>query len=446
MKCTGFEKVSGYMVDFFLRKEFGKHSELKFKMSVRDDEANAQLEKVGQNVGVMLDVKNPVPVFFGEITSVTVERKLGNTCIEVSAVSDSAKIDSDKHTRIFQNPDKTFADILTPARLKIPQCKIELATDLSSANYKNILVQNQETDFEFINRLARYANKKVWINDTKAGQIVLKVADCADDTPRKIELKKIISCRIGREKNLKIARIETQEYFPTGALVQIENYNCKYLVNAVEFRLVHGSDRFFYELEEFTPRKIDINPAPLEKTIKFKAKITNTADEKNLGRVQVKITDAEDEDSKKSWLPYRTPYSGKDGGFVFIPDVGDTVEVIFANGDFFVCSALRENALQKDFQNVADKYIANNSGQKIFFKQESLEIVSAKNKILLDKDKIELTAGDNKILLSGAGIEIKSGSGIEIKSGSGTEIKAGSDIAIKTGKDVNISGANIKLS
>ena len=76
MKVTGFGKVTGLLVNFSLRKKFGKHGECKFTMSVKDDEATAQLEKVGKTIGVTIGSENPLPVFFGEIKSVTLNRKI----------------------------------------------------------------------------------------------------------------------------------------------------------------------------------------------------------------------------------------------------------------------------------------------------------------------------------------------------------------------------------
>lgn len=478
MKVTGFGNFAGFFEEFFLKKNFNAHSECKFRISVKDEEAAAYLEKVGKSFGVMLETENPAPVFFGEIKSVTMERMVSRTCVEVYAIGDSAKIDEEKHSRIFQNPEKTFSDVLNISRLKLKKCELSLAPELAKEKYKNIILQNQETDFEFMKRLAKYARLKIWINDTKQGQIVLKIADCMEKSVCKVDRKKIISCRMGREKNFKSARLVTEEYLSLGSLIQIGNDSCKYLINSLELRMIHGTDKFFYELEEYLPKKIEINPVPLEKTVKLKAHVTKVNDEKNFGRLQVQVDDAEDEDKEKFWFPYRTPYSGKEGGIVFLPDEKDAVELIFSNGEVFVCSALRANPLQKECQNVRDKYIGNNTEQRIFWKEKSLEIISVKNKIYLDKDKIELTVGENKILIENKGITLQTkknkillnDSGIEtqteenfkVKSNKESGIDAGSKLKLlakdsanlqgksvtakATGGDVNISGSSVKLS
>lgn len=453
MKVTGFGKVTGLLVNFSLRKKFGKHGECKFTMSVKDDEATAQLEKVGKSIGVSIVSENPLPVFFGEIKSITLNRKISKTCIEVFAVSDSKKIDEEKHTRVFQNPEKTFADVLNISRLKLQNCELSLSSETAKTKYKNIILQNQETDFEFINRLSKYSGSKLWINDTKQGKIVLKVGDVFDETPRKIEFKKLLSCSIGREKKFKTASFVTREYFPLGSLVQIENDSCKYLITSLELKLIHGADRFFYETEEYSPKKIKIEPVPLEKTVKLKAQILKNKDEKNLGRVQVQVVNVEDEDKEKIWLPYRTPYGGKEGGIVFLPDEKDFVELIYTNGEFFVCSAVRENPLQKECHNVNDKYIGNNFEQRIFLKEKSLEIMSVKNKIYLDKNKIELAVGENKILLDENGIVLQTpknkismnDNGIEINSDKNFSLEAGGEAKIFANKSSTFLGKSVTV-
>lgn len=44
--------------------------------------------------------------------------------------------------------------------------------------YENVVVQNQETDFAFIRRLARYSDTNFWVNDINDDRCIL----CLDDT------------------------------------------------------------------------------------------------------------------------------------------------------------------------------------------------------------------------------------------------------------------------
>ena len=333
MRVSGFDKVNGYFESFSIKKIFGEHSICKFRMNIRDSEAVALMDKVGQPLGVMLSVENPTPVFFGEIYDIAIERAISRTCIEVVAFSDSKKIDADKHTRIFQNPKKLFGEILNQSRLKLKNCRVNLSSDLAAKKYEKILLQNQETDFEFIKRLANYCGARLWVVDTRQGRAALTVGHCLEDSAHRLSQEDIFFCRVGRKKNLKTMQLVTKKYFSPGTTVYVGENPCKYLITALELRQVHGSDEIFYELEEYKPQAFRITAAPLEKTVKLKAHVKNSRDPENLGRIQVQVDDAEDEDAEKFWLPYRSPYSGKAGGIVFMPDAGDAVELIFSNDD-----------------------------------------------------------------------------------------------------------------
>lgn len=440
MRVSGFDKVNGYFENFSIKKTFGEHSICKFRMNIRDEEAVALMGKVGQPLGVMLSVENPTPVFFGEIYDIALERAISRTCIEVVAFSDSKKIDEDKHTRIFQKPKKLLGEILNQSRLKLKNCRVNLAGELAAKPYEKILLQNQETDFEFIKRLANYCGARLWIVDTRQGKASLTVGRCLEDSAHKLSQEDIFFCRIGRNKNLKTMQLITKKYFSLGTTVYVGENPCKYLITALEIRQVHGSDEIFYELEEFKPQAFKFNAAPLEKTVKLKAHVKNSRDLENRGRIQVQVDAAyaEDEDAEKFWLPYRSPYSGKAGGIVFMPDAGDAVELIFSNDDCFVGSTLRENKLQEECRQVSDKYIGNNSLQRIFWRENSLEILSRDNKIFLDKEKIELAVGENKILINQKSIVLQT---------SKNKISLGEKgIEINSGGDVNITGNNINLS
>ena len=480
MRVLGFDKVNGYFKSFSLKKIFDEHSVCKFRMNVHDDEAATLMNKVGEPLAIMLGVENPVPVFFGKIYEISLERTFSHTCIEVVAFSDSKKTDEEEHTRLFQNPKKTFGEILNPIRLKLKDCRLNLPSELATKKYEKILLQNQETDFEFIKRLANYCGTRLWVVDTRQGKAALTVGHCLEDSEHRLSSEDIFFWRMGQKKNLKTMHLVTKKYFSLGTTIYVGNDTCKYLITALEIRQVHGTDEIFYELEEYKQKIFSFNPAPLEKTVKLKAHVKNSRDAENFGRIQVQVdsSDAEDEDTEKSWLSYRSPYSGKAGGIVFMPDEGDAVELIFSNDECFVGSTFHENKLQEECQKVGDKYIGNNSLQRIFWRENSLEILSSENKIFLDKDKIELTVGENKILvdkksivlqtpknkifLNEKGIEIQNDGALSVNSLDDTTVETNKVLTLKAegsvqikgeslnakadGGDVNIKGKNINLS
>ena len=171
---------------------------------------------------------------------------------------------------------------------------------------------------------------------------------------------------------------------------------------------MNGVERFIYDLEEFKDEAIGDGGA-VDVAAKFRAKVIDTNDPKHFGRIKVAFdkNDVEDNSTRQTWIPYRSPYSGKNGGIVFLPDVGDLVEVFFIGGECYCGSTLRENPLDAECRNVKEKFIGNNFKQRIIFREKSLDILSFDNKIILDEKKIELTVGENVLRLDEKGITLK---------------------------------------
>lgn len=466
MKIKEFDDVF-YIAEFELKKERAKHSVCHFKASVKDEIADKYLSMIGKTISVMLD--NNMPIFSGIIQEISIERTYTSTFLDISLISLSSLIDEEEKIRIFQNPDKKYGDILSAMRLALKKCELRLSDKLKSIKYENIIVQNQETDFAFIRRLANYSRTNFWINDIDNNKCILYLDD-TNGNNKEIVLTKDDILTSKRKSVCKgyyqwySQWIRTKKYIELGRIVKIGKDMTKYLITSVTVKKVHEVDEFFYEIEEIK----NINKIKnfkdeanfLEKTVKFKARVTNTKDPDNKGRVQVEFIDkfVEDMDkdaTKRTWFDYRSPYCGKQGGFVFIPDVGDVVEVVFSNGECFVNSTLRQEKLLEECSKVEDKYIGNNTKQRIFWKEKSLELFSFenkiimdenhiefnvdKNKIIIDKEKILLQTPENQILLNKNGVLMKSEKDIDFQS-KNIKIKSNGKIHAEANSEVEISG------
>lgn len=471
MKIKGFDDVY-YIGEFELKKERAKHSVCHFTASVKDETADKYLAMAGKTVTIRLD--NDKPIFSGIIQEISIERTYVSTFLDVSLISLSSLIDQEDKIRIFQDPDKKYADILSATRLALKKCELRLAGRLKTMKYENVVVQNQETDFNFIRRLADYGDVNFWVNDISDDKCIL----CIDDTNGNnkeipLDRKDIIASKKKRvcqgRRQWYSQWIKVKKYMELGRIIKIGKDMTKYLITAVTVKKVHEVAEFYYEIEEIKKtdkiRSFKDDANFLEKTVKFKARVTNVKDSDNMGRIQVEFIDkfVEDMDKradKRTWFDYRSPYCGKQGGIVFIPDVGDVVEVVFSNEECFVTSTLRQEKLLEECRKVEDKYIGNNTKQRIFWKEKSLELFSFenkiimdenhielnvdKNKIVIDKEKILLQTPENQILLNKDGILTKANKDMDIQA-KNVKIKGNSNIHAEAGSDVEISGKKIKV-
>lgn len=406
MQIKNFAAIE-YITEFELTKHAGEHSRLNFAASIFDGAADKFLAFTEKNISVTTE--DNVPIFWGRVESVEVENCIGAARVFVSCVSLSIFEDEEIKTRIFHNPDKKFSDVLNPSRLSL-KADLKVASDFSNLKYAPVILQNQETNFEFMARLAKNFGRRFWILDTLE-QANFFIDSSVNKSVRKIDAAQIISIRKKKIGNQFKFFVKSQHFFDIGQTVTLENIVGEFVIISLKVSLESEAYFFYYELEENKLAALQSPAAPfLEKTLKLHGKVKSTKDPQNFGRIQVTFDDkfVEDMDEKISlWIPYRTPYSGKNGGFVFIPDEGDAVEVFFSNGEIYCAAALRENPLAAECQNVAEKFIGNNFKQRMSFKEKSLELFSDKYKILLNEKGIEISVGENSIVLTEQGILLK---------------------------------------
>lgn len=411
MQIKNFAKFE-FLKTFELTKHTGEHSRLNFSASIAESAAESCLGCTGKIISVVTD--DNIPIFFGRVEAVEVESSFVSSEIYVSCVSLSILTDEKIKTRIFHNPDKKLSEVLNVSRLSLENSTLKLSDELAAKKYSSVILQNQETNFQFVSRLAKTFGQRFWIIDTLQPTSFV-VDSCVHRSARKIDRSQIISARRVKVSGQSKFFLKTKLILTVGQAVTVEGLATEYVIIGVEIRLEHETFIFRYELEELNLPAQKLSDAPiLAKTLKLHAKIKNVNDPKNLGRVQVSFDDKflEDMDEKNPlWISYRTPYSGKNGGIVFIPDVGDAVEVFFTNEEIFCVSAIRENPLAEECKKVAEKYIGNNTRQRIFWKEKSLELFSGENKIVMNEQGIELTVGKNSVTINKQGILLRTANG-----------------------------------
>lgn len=399
MHIGGLTEDGVFLEDFSLVKKSGAHSSLCLKLLVPDVQVQDQLGKVGEKIVAQALKDQNEPIFKGLVTQASLRKAYAANEIEIIAVSESIELDEESKKRLFQNPEKKLGEIL--ASIDLHGCSLDLGARFKDAVCEAVICQNGETDFEFLRRMAALAGWPLWLDDMNI-KLALVVAGCVSDKKVEFESDLIHSlCRIREWKKPESVLLSSAQFVNPGFLATLPNDSTVWRVESVHGRLEHGTDRYDYELRKYEEPEIKLDEPAWLPALKLTGRVAAADDPENLGRVRVQFEDIEDEtpDDKKLWIPYRPGWAGKNSGIVFIPDKDDLVEAFFINGQLYCASALREHALAKECQKVADKAICNNTGQRIFWKEESLELLSAENRLYMDKEKIELTVGENLLRL-----------------------------------------------
>ena len=425
MIIRGLEEIE-IVQSFCLIKEKNKHSICKITGIITEVEHNNFDSKIGKKVDILYDAAedktvNTLVVFHGLIQEFVVEKTFSFTKISVTASSYSVLVDQSPRMRIFQNPGKNVGDILNNNQLALQECELIISPELAKLPVPEIVIQNFETDFAFVNRLAAKYGYSVWMQDTLKDKI--RIAKDTGTVSNLSEQRDVIAYRQVMGQNRNRLNIRANKYLELGRILRIDNNLQEYIISKMEIRLVNEAYEFWYELDvkEKDSTKVQIENLYAEtgsspfynnscEVLKLKARVTNVKDPDNMGRIQVEFItppfqDMNQRDGKRTWLEYRSPYSGKTGGIVFIPDIGDIVEVFYKNGECFINSTFRQQPLNDECVDTTNKYIGNNFQQRIIWKEDSLQLRSADNYICLTGDRIELVVGKNKIVMDAEQIQ-----------------------------------------
>lgn len=444
-----------------IEKACAQHSRLIFQAIIKPAYKDTYAHAINSHIGVIVYDE---PVFFGIVQEVQVKESFSKIIVEVLAVSESIFTDEIRHKRIFQADKHKICDILSIKALKPEKCKLELDKELSNKEYADIPLQYEESNFNFIKRIADELNCRLWINDTIDGSTILKLGKNISDSICSFKSDDIIYSTLKKTRYTMGRIITSKKNAILGQMAQVENDSKKYIITSWQLDYVRARYEFTYELTEdkSIPQE---NVTDGVRHVELYAKVKSNDDPEHKGRLQILFLEDEGfedvEKTKPRWMSFFTPYTGKEGGVVFVPDVDDPVDVVYNDGKCYITSAKRENTLSEEFKQVKDKFIGNNFKQRIMWKEKSLELLSDSNKIYMDKDKIELivdkskviidkeqiimTAGKGKLILNNDGITFDGGGSKEALSGSGIEM-SGNKLNIKASGNINISGSRINLA
>ena len=457
MRIKGFETLTD-LRSFSLVKREGTHTVCCFSFRTASHEALPLLSQEGSAVTVQRD--DGSTLFYGLLRTISVEQSHHGAMLHAEATSYSILADEMPRTRIFQKPIQTLQDILPKLGWDKAECELHLGeagdakpAGLILANEEtNAVIQNDETDFSFLRRLTASHGFRLWIVDTNSGRTELRLAKHLAE--RQVAAKEIISIARRREHGQIGVRLRAtaRAELDTGQRAKIEGVPGSFVVMSKTVQKEREAFTFDYELAaEDVPIKTD-ETQPRARI--FAVEVTDNHDPKYLGRVQVKFTDDGVEDTGKApdvvWLPYRSPYSGKEGkgGIVFLPDKGNRAEALLFGRRLWVADSFRKNSLLEECANIEEKYIGNNSQQRIFWKEKSLELASFKNRIVMDEKAINFTIGGSRTRFFMDKDKIifqTEGSTIELSS-QGIKIKAQQDIAADSTSNVHAkAGKNLRL-
>lgn len=383
------------------------------------------------------------------------------TKANVSIVSASLLMQEQGKERIYQNPQKTFSEILKNYdKIEIGKC--EHVND----KIEEILYQHQMDDFTFLKLLAGKCGTALWITDE--GNLSfgsLRHEKTISDTDSNVR-KGVLEKRITSSHQKKEISILTMEQFPNGTTLHYQQET--YVICQTEVHEEYDEVYFRYIGSTMPDHHSEILLSP----ITVSAKVTDNQDKDHLGRVQVEFTEFEDNAKNRTWIPWLSPYVGRtQGGVIMLPDVNDIIIIHIAETICCAIGTLRQKVLPDDCQDVKQKYFSMSKtclildekhitavqGEKIkteltenaaviqcdhaeiSVKADAIQAQLPDSVLKLDKNSINAEQKNSKLSLDKSTISAENGSG---------KLKLEKSSAVLSGKSakLSLSNGNTKLS
>lgn len=429
--------------DLEIHKKVNEHSTAVISGSINRDKEEEYLYKITGNQDAILKIlvigedEEENILFQGIVTSFRLNSINGYKTLSLELKSATYLMDTDRHIRAFQDREATYGDLIAELMKGYENGNFlikEMNTDI-----EELILQYQETDWEFIKRLAGRKQSFIVPADLYPGVRFYfgmpgqNVYDITDYEEYQIQVT---------DGGYPCYIIKTRENYGIGNEIHFQQrklYIEEIVSSYTGNELMHTC--YLKPRAEFF-KKTFCN------YLQIGASLDATVLEVKKDKVRVKIE--KDENSTNSygcWFAYSTVYSSPDGtGWYCMPEIGDRVRVYLPSEkekEAFVISAvhmeeggLRENPAKKFFRNREGKEIQLTPGAILMTNNKGMSIELDDNKgitLMCDKSILLKAAGDIDISSTESALSLFAADSVKIMQG-GTALIVDEDISFKGGK------------
>lgn len=391
-------------------------------------------------------------LFCGMVTDFTFSQDGYETILKLQITSGTVMMDLKPHFRVFQNKDAKCADIYAKLTGSYQNGQVTCAEGAENRT-QGVLIQYQETDWEFLKRVAGRKGLYLIPDTLKNGvkyTVGLPAGTKMTIDMNRIRIKLDVNEYLQKSRNgmtsLQAADMtelimEDREIHQIGDSIVYQNkayFIWQILTRYDGAECVHT---YYFRTKEAVRTLPMTHPAIVG--CSFDAVITDVRQDKV--RVEIKQDEWQAADGKK-WFLYSTVYSSADGtGWYCMPEIGDSVRMYVPEmeEDSFIISAVhketdraRQNPDYKSFKTKYDKEIlftpdsilmTNNKGMMVEMNDsEGITITSDKDIVIEAEDSLTISSGNASLLIAANDI-------LQVKQG-GTSMTLNKDIAFTGGE------------
>lgn len=414
--------------EMHISRELNETSHLSISGIVNEDYkySDEYVEKAGTNSNVKIYVKdknnNPIILFYGVVVDILLKSKSNVKTLFIEALDNTFLMDIEKKTRVFQGDNLTYNEIFSYVCSGYENIDY-INNVLGERNAGKIVVQFNESDKRFMERLVSHFNKQI-ADECRIDGIKFYIGQGERFEVKELDEFDYSATKSLREYERKCAALNEEFNEFDFIDYEITTYKLLGLNDAVRFK---GKNLRIYKCE------MSIKDASLINTYTLRSEEGLVVPKINNDQIAGVSLEGSIIDSSKDvvkvsldietygesvWFPYSTVFSSPDGtGWYCMPENGDAVRLYFPSNvesDAYVISSV--NLESSDAEKRSDpsvKSLSTKYGKELVMRPGGIDVVSGNNCMTLDDGGGITISSDSNLTLTGANITID-GKNVEV--------------------------------
>lgn len=410
-----------HIYDLCILKEINQHASLILRGICEENNHQKTILQTDENKKIVVKDQDKCLIFCGLITKLHMEEKGEVGMLLLNAASFSYQMDLTKRRRIFQNLEMTYQEVLETVLKAYPNASV---TDRLSGNRKipHFLIQYEETDWEFMKRLASHFKEGIYPNPSSK-EIQISFGRPFGESIRNME---------GQPEKRILDILKKQETIWSNSCGKYEvgetvrNQNKNYYVKSVQ--LLTEKEEVQYHVELVCHRESESPYIPNRQI----AHTRMWAEVLEVQRNQLKLHFPMEEISG-ALMPYFSFEAGQNNKLgYYMSDPGAKAEVYFPDEEEqngFVMSVIRQDQKETSGLPIRVQSIGHEKGNGFQMNEKNVlfSTTGENTKIRLTSDGVLQmeSSGSMKLSASKDIILEKEFDHLQIKAGKGIQMKAG---------------------
>ena len=449
-------RVSGYELttinELEIESKVNEHSTLKLSGVIDDSHKDKYIDLTykDKEIEVYVDDDKKKVLFHGYVTNVEINVEGNLYTIKIEAKSMSYLLDIEKVSRSYQNTSLTYSELIKRVLEKYKNINYRL--NIPDIQVNELLVQYEETDWQFLIRLASRFNEGIYVDNTSnipqfhigIPEILVKL----EEEIKNYNGKKCISeykfmknnyLNDAKETDYITFKIKTYQVIQIGSYIKSNGH--EFYVYRADYKIEKGMlvNTYYMRAKNGIRQKNLFNTKVCGSSID--GKIIGTQGE--LVQIHLDIDKVQNK-SEAHWFKFSTMSASSDGtGWYCMPEVGDSVRLYFPTKDeyrAFAVSAVsgyeyKEGTEGGDLMgNPDDKYLRNSTGNEVKLTPEGIFLscnggqaeMSMKSDgtvSISSKQNVSITAEENLNIEATKKFSIKAKEDIKIESDEGGSLE-----------------------